>query len=248
MRRMRWFVLGMSVVVLSSLVGCQTMRRLGFESKSARIARELQQQKEDLSNKNTELETRLVSTAAEEQKAKLKAAQLQAELDARGKVESKSSNERWIVLSKELTSQGLPVVSGKDGRGVRLSSDIIFQSGKCEVRSDAKPLLAKLAKVISKVGDDVIVFIDGHTDSDPLRVTKNLYKDNYGLGVARANAVARELVAHGVARPRLVTRSFGQDAPLANNKTANGKKQNRRVEIGFIFTESPQISLKKKTN
>ncbi len=58
------------------------------------------------------------------------------------------------------------------------------------------------------------------------------------MGAARATAVAKELVALGVPRNRLITRSFGEKRPIAENTTRAGKSKNRRVEFMFALTKA----------
>jgi len=223
MSRMKWMVL-LGVVATLTLTGCQTMRDVaracGFESRGARQARELREQK-------SELETRLVAMDADQQR-------LQAELDAaikRAHDLELAAKANTPAATKDNAS--LADLGSKGTIGIKLEGDILFEPGKTVVRSGAKSLLGKVATKVKASSTGTVLYIDGHTDSDPLKVTKALYHDNYGLGAARAEAVARELVALGVPRTKLVTRSFGPDYPVADNKSTTGKKQNRRVEISF---------------
>jgi len=142
-------------------------------------------------------------------------------------------------LTDELEKLGTPRKTAGGERGIAIGTDVLFRAGKTDISSAGKSTLAKVAAVAKKAGPNVIIFIDGHTDSDPLRVTKKLYGDNYGLGAARGNAVAKELVALGVPKFRLVVRSFGPDFPAGDNKTSAGKQLNRRVEISFANSATP---------
>ena len=67
--------------------------------------------------------------------------------------------------------------------------------------------------------------MDGHTDSDPITRTKDQWEDNWDLAAARANAVRRDLTAHGVNPKNVDLRSFGPNHPKAK------KEASRRVEI-----------------
>ncbi len=69
--------------------------------------------------------------------------------------------------------------------------------------------------------------IDGHTDSD------GSAKLNQGLSESRAKAVLDYIVSRGVATERLTSRGFGEDTPIASNRTRAGKAKNRRVEINL---------------
>jgi outer membrane protein OmpA-like peptidoglycan-associated protein len=122
----------------------------------------------------------------------------------------------------------------------RFNSDITFDSGSAVVKPQAKAALTQLAEILS--GDDARdrrLTIVGFTDTDPVRKARTVahLKDlgkpasNLGLSEARAEAVAAVLRAGGVASRRMVTKGKGQADPVASNSTAQGKAQNRRVEI-----------------
>jgi len=223
------------------------MREMGFESRASRLARKLQQTNKELVSRNEELRTRLVATSAEQKAMQAKLARLETELVRQKKRAAASSpasraDTRLEKLARMLGPLGTPIVTPEGARGIRINGDFLFRSGKTNIRSEAKATLSKLAAIITNADDGVIIFVDGHTDSDPLRVTKKLYGDNYGLGAARANSVARELIKLGAPRERLVTRSFGPDVPIADNKTKEGKKKNRRVEIVFALANVARVT------
>lgn len=230
--------------------GCQSLRGM-IHSRSYHAARRLQQEKRDLLVKNAELQGRLLASTTQHKLAEQQVAVLQKDLAGRATGTATSSTAkhvqpaaelRWERLTEALRGLGAPMITEKGGRGIRLSGDILFRAGKCDVNGGGKRILGRVASVIKGLDDGVVVFVDGHTDSDPLRYTKSLYGDLYGLAAARANAVARALVASGVARRQLITRSFGADYPIASNKTVAGKKQNRRVDMIFGFSDSVRVS------
>ncbi len=123
---------------------------------------------------------------------------------------------------------------------LRFAGDITFDSGSNLVRPDARTALRQLAAILGgEAGRAVTVTIVGHTDSVPVRkpatiaLLKGLGKspDNQGLSDARAEAVAEVLTAGGVAASRIATQGRGSSEPIADNGTAQGRAQNRRVEI-----------------
>ena len=258
--RARGFALTCGVLALLSVTGCSLVRgslhAIGLESRASRLARQYRQEKLDLAAKNAEQEARLASAATrlKEAERKLKLAELERERLARAKLDrdkkrvvvghkpAPTAASNWQRLEKALAGLGTPIVDSSGRRGIRLSGDIVFRSGKCGVTDNAKGLLRRVASGIRSLQEDVVCFVDGHTDSDPLVHTKHLYGDLYGLAAARANSVARELVAAGVPRRMLVTRSFGSDYPLGDNRTPTGKKKNRRVDITFAFGNNVKVS------
>ncbi|MCX5671782.1 MAG: OmpA family protein [Planctomycetota bacterium] len=122
----------------------------------------------------------------------------------------------------------------------RFSSDITFDSGSAVVKPGARAALGKLAQILSddQVSDRRLTIV-GHTDSDRVRKAdtiarlKSLGKspDNMGLSEARAEAVAAILKSGGIDSGRIVTQGQGQSAPIADNRSPEGKARNRRVEI-----------------
>jgi len=71
----------------------------------------------------------------------------------------------------------------------------------------------------------------GHTDTDPINKTKDLWKDNWELSAQRALAVTRYLIARGIDDKMIRAVGCGQARPVVSNATATGKAKNRRVEI-----------------
>jgi len=244
----RSVVMVLLCVVVLAAAGCQTLRDLGFESRSSRLARQYAAQKAALEAKNAELATRLVSTTNEHDKTRQALEDARAELTRKQEVAAAPvqppSEQKWDKWATELEGIATPFVTATGERGFRFKSDILFGSGKASVKTDAKRSLNTIAEVIRAMGGDVVVYVDGHTDSDPLVHTKHLYHDNYGLGAARAASVAKELTAMGISKTQLVTRTFGTEVPLADNSSAAGKKQNRRVEISFALNPAAQASAK----
>ena len=127
---------------------------------------------------------------------------------------------------------------GYDERGLvtRLVDQVLFDSGKAELRHSAHAVLDKVAQVLQEVPDQP-VGIEGHTDNVP--ITRSGWADNHALSVARAKAVLSYLVAQqGIDAARLTAVGYGEDHPIESNKTAAGRQRNRRVEIVILPRES----------
>lgn len=123
---------------------------------------------------------------------------------------------------------------------LRFASDITFDSGSNVVKAAAQTAIGKLGGIlVSGVAKGIMAGIVGHTDTDPVKkaATKALLQGlgkpatNQGLSEARAEAVRDILQGAGVEATRMNTRGVGAAQPLADNRTAAGKAQNRRVEI-----------------
>lgn len=118
---------------------------------------------------------------------------------------------------------------------IRLMGESTFASGKADIRPQMKPLLKKVADLITDTKTDII--IAGHTDNVPIR--GGLYKSNLRLSTARASAVAEFFLSISRIDPKRVsTMGFGEYRPIDSNQTALGRQKNRRVEI--IIGNLPQ--------
>ncbi len=110
-------------------------------------------------------------------------------------------------------------------RGLIVSlPDILFDFDKATLRPDATTKLAKLAGVLILV-PELDLSIEGHTDS----TGTDSYND--WLSEARAETVAGFLKAEGIDEQRLETEGYGEQRPVAGNDSAEGRQQNRRVEV-----------------
>ena len=106
---------------------------------------------------------------------------------------------------------------------ITLDSGVLFDVDKYDIRPEAQETLNQLAKLLTEAG--ITTFeIDGHTDSN----ADDAY--NQTLSENRANAVKEYLKAQGVTA-EITTQGYGESRPVANNETAEGRQQNRRVEI-----------------
>jgi OOP family OmpA-OmpF porin len=102
--------------------------------------------------------------------------------------------------------------------------NVLFDFDKTSVKPDGAKVLDRLIAFL-KENRDSKVELEGHTDS----VGSDQY--NQGLSERRAASVRDYVVKGGVDKGRLSTRGFGESKPIADNKTADGRAKNRRVEI-----------------
>ncbi len=112
----------------------------------------------------------------------------------------------------------------QDGLDVSMSSDTMFSSGSAQLFPGGRDKLRQFASVLNRYPRTVVQVV-GHTDS------RGSEESNLDLSRRRAQAVADELVAAGVARQRLSTRGLGEASPVNSNDTPEGRAQNRRVEV-----------------
>jgi chemotaxis protein MotB len=117
-----------------------------------------------------------------------------------------------------------------------MANSILFDAGRDRLTKDSKEVIETLAGVF-KENPDMMIVVEGHTDSDPVRIHKNKYQDNWSLSVARSLSVVREMEEAGVDPNRMTASGKGDTQPIASNETDEGKMKNRRTE----FIVSPAI-------
>lgn len=137
-----------------------------------------------------------------------------------------------ISLPAELEKEGFKIAK-RDGKNViTLPSAIMFSPGKSDLTTKGKESLKKLAEVLKKNFPNNKIRVEGHTDNVQPKKTKPIYIDNWGLSCARALSVLRFLVDECKFEPnKIYAVGYGDTMPVADNKTEEGKKKNRRVEI-----------------
>lgn len=162
-------------------------------------------------------EARLQARTREVREARDDAERARRAADAAQSSEAQRSAEyqRQIdALQAEVTDRGVVVTLG----------DVLFATGSAELQSGDNSNLNKLVGFLNEYPERRVQ-IEGHTDN----VGSAAY--NQGLSQRRADSVKNYLVRQGIASQRISTSGVGMDRPVANNDTATGRQQNRRVEI-----------------
>lgn len=116
---------------------------------------------------------------------------------------------------------------------VTFDNGILFATNKSELSTASRDALTKFANSL-KNSPDTDVTIYGHTDNTGTRAV------NERVSKERADAVANYLVGQGISRSRIKTEGLAYDQPVADNGTAAGRAQNRRVEV-FITANADMI-------
>jgi flagellar motor protein MotB len=110
---------------------------------------------------------------------------------------------------------------------VNIQGDVLFDAGKADLRASSKKTLDQVAAALTGQYKGKPVRVEGHTDSDPIKVSK--WKSNQELSEARAKAVRDYLVQKGVPTSRVTTTGLGSTQPKGEVKS-----KNRRVEIVVV--------------
>ncbi|OIQ30399.1 MAG: hypothetical protein BM564_03255 [Bacteroidetes bacterium MedPE-SWsnd-G2] len=111
---------------------------------------------------------------------------------------------------------------------ISIADKLLFKSGSYNVTSQAKEVLAKVAKVVNGK-PDFECMVEGHTDSQSYK--KGVLLDNWDLSVKRSTSVVRVLEDLGVQPQRLVAAGRSFYVPLVDNDTAENRARNRRTRI-----------------
>ena len=133
-------------------------------------------------------------------------------------------------LKSELASGDMSMAMEDRGLVLTVQNNILFSSGKAELLTTARTSLEKIAGILKdKVGNH-LVFVEGHTDNEPIRVSG--WRSNWELSTARATEVVHYFAdERGVNPKQFAATGYGEFHPVESNDTEHGKQRNRRVEI-----------------
>lgn len=153
-------------------------------------------------------------------------AQQQAAAKARTEAEiARAAAASAQAEAEELKRQMADLQARETDRGLVMTlGDVLFATGKSELKPGAMDRLGKLVAFLGKYPDRTVI-IEGHTDSVGSDV------NNQALSQRRADAVRAYLLAQGVAANRVTAVGKGESLPVAENGNAAGRQQNRRVEV-----------------
>jgi len=153
---------------------------------------------------------------------------------ARATEKAREAEDQLRANLQEEIEQGLVTVEQRDGKVfVNLGTGGAFPSGSAVLTEQAQTIIGELASVTNDPRSRVIVA--GHTDNVPIAFGA-LYRDNWDLAAARAASVVREIETISTVLGRDMSAvSFGEAKPISDNFTAEGREQNRRIELEIEF-------------
>lgn len=167
------------------------------------------------------------------QKGRRSDAQRIEELNSQLDELSRSKSLLEQKLGSEINDKQIKLQMMEKGLVITVVGDLLFDSGKAKIRSEAYPLLDKVSSVLKENMRQFNVGIEGHTDNAPIKHSG--WKSNWELSTARALSVLHYLDKdQGISGERLSAIGYGEYRPVASNETKDGRKQNRRVEIVIL--------------
>jgi len=136
-------------------------------------------------------------------------------------------------LAQEIGDKQVRLEMMEKGLVITVVGDLLFDSGKAKIRSEAYPVLDKVSSVLKENVPKLNVGIEGHTDDQPIR--QSGWKSNWELSTARALSVLHYLANEkGISPTRLSAIGYGEYRPVASNDTKDSRQLNRRVEIVIL--------------
>jgi chemotaxis protein MotB len=143
---------------------------------------------------------------------------------------------RETVRAKALEEFASVELTPDKAVNIILKGDLLFDSGKAEMKPEARHSLGEIAEILRQTPH--VVNLVGHTDDVPMHSER--YPTNWELSTARACAVARYLMDEGLPSSRFFVTGHGEQQPVRPNDSAENRAANRRVEI-IITKEKPHV-------
>lgn len=160
--------------------------------------------------------------------ARQQAASAQADA-AQAQTQAAQAQAQAAALARELAD----LQAKQTDRGMLVTlGDVLFETGRAEIRPAAQASIAKLANYLKQHADRRVL-IEGFTDSTGSEAT------NMTLSQRRSQAVADALRANGVDPARVATRGYGEQYPVASNTSTSDRAMNRRVEVYISNDNQP---------
>ncbi|MFH0790018.1 MAG: OmpA family protein [Candidatus Omnitrophota bacterium] len=137
------------------------------------------------------------------------------------------------TLGQEIKDKQVSLRMQDKGLVITFVADVLFDSGKDKIKSEAFSILDKVCRVLQENVPQLNVGVEGHTDNIPIKVSR--WKSNWELSTARALSVLHYLVDNkGISPERISAIGYGEYRSVASNETKEGRQMNRRVEIVIL--------------
>ncbi len=189
----------------------------------------------------SKLKSELAELEASKQALEKTASSAQKDLKAtRSELEklrvAREEAEKRLAVIKELTAKlqklidtgKLGVVTREGRMVVQMPAEVLFESGSADLSEDGKQTLKEVAAILKSDPQRKLI-VAGHTDNEKIKDAD--FRNNWQLSAERAVIVTEVLVASGMNPKNLMAAGLAEYHPVADNKTAGGRKQNRRIEL-----------------
>ncbi|MEA3464427.1 MAG: OmpA family protein [Thermodesulfobacteriota bacterium] len=148
---------------------------------------------------------------------------------------SSTYNKLVASLENEIHRGEVTITKLKNRLTVNLVEKILFASGSAALSSSGENVISQVGEVLKDINDKDIR-VEGHSDNQKMRQhAQQRYPSNWELSAARAAQVVRFLQTNvGIAGEKLAISAYGSYRPVADNATAEGRSQNRRIQIILV--------------
>ncbi len=125
------------------------------------------------------------------------------------------------AMKQEITSNDILTALNTDGY---IALYITFETGKSDIQTESQEIVSQIAEML-KANPTLKISIEGHTDDAGNAISNKTLSEN------RAKAVMNALILNGINKSLLTAKGWGQEKPISDNRTEEGRAKNRRVEI-----------------
>jgi outer membrane protein OmpA-like peptidoglycan-associated protein len=198
-------------------------RRTEIAEAHAATAQATQQQQQTLANMHAEQTAEVQATSAQLGRANAQIA-LQGQALQTEQQRREDAEKRAAAAAAALAALG-SVKQEPRGMVITLSGSVLFASNQSDLLPGAQSKLNDVSDALTKQDSESRIIVEGYTDSQGAPAY------NQDLSQRRAQTVRDYLVAHGIAADRVTAQGFGLTKPIADNNSAEGRANNRRVEI-----------------
>jgi len=179
-----------------------------------------------------ELEKLAASMEAAEQQNGEGAGGSSAEMQEKMQNASRTTEELTVALREQIDQGLVAVEQREDSVFITVGSGGAFPSGTADLTDEARRILDRIA--LASMSPDSEITVTGHTDDVPISNAR--FRDNWDLAAGRASSVVQAIEQTGlIDGDRLSAVSKGEIAPIADNTTAAGREENRRIEIEITY-------------
>ena len=155
------------------------------------------------------------------------------QFSAKSSTRKKKIVKQLILQFREQIQAGkMEIRETRDGVAINLPEKLLFETGKADIRPDARETLDSIAVFLDSIQNPLRV--EGHTDNVPIHT--DLFPSNWHLSVARGMNVGYYFLNAKLPPKRLALAGYSEYRPIASNDAEEGRIKNRRVEI-VIITE-----------
>jgi outer membrane protein OmpA-like peptidoglycan-associated protein len=211
-------------------LGYTAERRIETAESRARAMQTMADKEQVVAQMHATTATQGKMTAAELGRANQQLASQGQALQAQGaaletEVQRRQEAEKRAAQAAADLAKFASVKQETRGMVITLSGSVLFTSGKADLLASAQVKLNDVAKALTEQDPESKMVVEGHTDSQGTAAY------NQDLSQRRAQSVRDYLVSRGIASDRITAEGFGFNRAIGDNATAEGRANNRRVEI-----------------